>query len=161
MKTNAMRSMACVACAALLCGCATDDDSGSLIGAGMGTVGGAGMGAGTGAIIGSATGNAGVGTAIGAGLGAPVGMAIGYGIGKAFDAERKADRAMQEAQAASAGGATPATPAAGGTRVVRAQPVSDMDLFTCSSCQVTLDISGYKPGDRVRCPDCNTALTIP
>lgn len=34
-------------------------------------------------------------------------------------------------------------------------------MVSCSGCQAEYDASGYDPGDRFQCPECNTIVTIP
>ena len=155
MKRNGCRALS-VLLSMVLVGCTATEE-----GTTMGTVAGAGLGAGTGAIIGSATGNAGVGTAIGAGIGAPIGMALGFAVGKATDAEKKAEAAQAAAAQAPATAYPP--PPGGPTQqgIVRAQAVQKQIIFPCPACNTSVDITGFNPGDRVRCPVCGTLFSVP
>lgn len=102
-----------------------------------GTLVGGGVGAGTGAIVGSASGHAGAGTAIGAGIGALTGLLVG----SAFEQQQKTTVVV------------PAT-------VVAAPAAQGQVIVACPKCAQHVDVSGFAPGSKVRCPVCNTIFTF-
>ena len=111
-----------------------------------GTLLGGGLGAGTGALVGSMSGNAGAGTAIGAGAGALTGLIVGA----ALEQQQKRSQAMAANQ-----GMQPT----GVVKALSAQPVGQV-IVACPHCGQHIDVSGFKPGSRVKCPVCGTVFTF-